>query len=391
MIWTDALLAHHRTLGDPLADDVIKAAACHPSIHLDAVWKALRRNGEPICGGWPPEVAAYLDTSGVLPSWADRGKIRVGVQVFESHGPAIVTGLFCSSLPHAYACARGAEVLARTGKMLGGNLRRRIDETAQMVFDVCSDGGLEPEGRGVETLRKVRLIHAVIRDQVRKDATWDVARLGVPINAEDLAGTMLTFSWSTGRAVELLGADLGTDEWEGWLHLWRVVGSLLGVPDALIPADRAETEALWSAIMGRQHAPSLAGRQLTEALVEHMNSYLPGTLWDGTTAELMRTFLGDEVADWLGVPRRNWTAVLLAAERRWYGHADDRRDQSALLRSMNRWFNGELLEAVFFAETKGKKPQFQLPEPLSAGQRRDRRRWARRARQARRMWTAFRT
>lgn len=384
-LFSDALLDHHRTLGDPGADAVIAALSRREVEETNKVWGALRDNDDPVPTGLPPEVAAYLATSGTPPTWADARKIRIGEQVFATHGPAIVTGLFCSSLPHAYACARGAEVLVRTGRMKGsvrGDLRRRIDETAQMVFDVCGEGGLGPNGRGVRTLQKVRLIHAAVRDRVRRDPTWNEPRFGTPINPEDLAGTMLTFSLSTGRAVEALGADLSAEEWDGWLHLWRVAASLLGVPDVLMPADKAASEALWSAIMGRQQAPSLAGRQLTGALVEHINSYLPGRLWDGTTAELMRTFLGDDVADWLGVPRRNWTGMLLALEKRWYGHADDRRDESALLRGMTRWFHLELLDAVFFAERRGKEVRFRLPASLTERRRR---------RRVGRLWKALRT
>lgn len=363
MPFTDTLLDHHRTVGDPLADAVMASLDTGDAKATNAVWDLLRDNDDPVPEGLPEPVARFLASTAALPPWAHEPSIRAGEQVFALHGPAIVTGLFCSALPHAYSCAKGAEVLGRTGRMKQ-DLRRRIDDTAQMVFDVCGPGGLGTKGRGVRTLQKVRLIHAAIRRGLTSHPGWDTARLGVPINAEDIAGTMLTFSWATGRVVEQLGADLDLAEWEAWLHLWRVAASLLGLPDALMPADKVQSEALWRAIKRRQQAPSLAGRQLTAALVEHINSYVPGRMWDGITAELMRLFLDPPVADWLGVPRHNWTGLLLHAERRWYGRADDERDRSALLRRITQWFNLELLEALFLADRMGKKTRFRLPEDL---------------------------
>ena len=43
------------------------------------------------------------------------------------------------------------------------HVRQRIFETAQFLFDVADEGGLGPEGRGVTTIQKVRLMHGGVR------------------------------------------------------------------------------------------------------------------------------------------------------------------------------------------------------------------------------------
>src|SRR6201999_3276000 len=119
-------------------------------------------------------------------------------EVFACYGPQICLCLLCKSLPEAYACAKGAQVLYRTGRLTDqdGTMRtftRRLMETSQFVVNVCIPGGLEPNGKGIVTSQKVRLIHAAIRYFIKK-GEWDVATLGEPINQEDMAGTLQSFS-----------------------------------------------------------------------------------------------------------------------------------------------------------------------------------------------------
>ncbi|MEQ9007600.1 MAG: hypothetical protein RLP12_06930, partial [Ekhidna sp.] len=106
----------------------------------------------------------YIEESGKLPSWADSAKISGGEKLFSLYGPEIFMLLNVSSLPMCYTCAKGAQVLYETGRLLSHNgnidpLARRLMETAQMVVNVMAEGGLSDRGKGVVTLQKVRLIH----------------------------------------------------------------------------------------------------------------------------------------------------------------------------------------------------------------------------------------
>ena len=82
-------------------------------------------------------------------------------------------------------------VIYRTAQLYT-NPRRRIVETSQMIIDVMQEGGLEPGGYGVRTAQKVRLMHAGVRHLLLQ-RDWNPA-WGVPINQEDLAGTLASFS-----------------------------------------------------------------------------------------------------------------------------------------------------------------------------------------------------
>jgi ER-bound oxygenase mpaB/B'/Rubber oxygenase, catalytic domain len=133
---------------------------------------------------------------------------------------------------------------------------------------------LQPGGPGWKTALQVRVLHAKVRHQIlskqkKSGATqrsnikgaaigllgsatakqttavesptspfvdsiesnaWDTESLGVPINQEDLAATLLAFSTNVLWGIEfILGMPLSTSETNDYLLLWRYLGWLLGV------------------------------------------------------------------------------------------------------------------------------------------------------------------
>ena len=57
-----------------------------------------------------------------------------------------------------------------------------------------------------------------------------------------------------------------------YCHLWNVVGSLLGIDEALLPIERPEMDALEVTIRARTERPSDAGTELTADTVRvHMS------------------------------------------------------------------------------------------------------------------------
>lgn len=307
--WSDAWLDSMRELGDPPADRVI--AALFRDREVETARRLLRvlvQNDVPPPEGLPREVLEYLKATDM--TGLDTDAIDEGQELFAEHGPLILMCLCHYSLPAAYAAAKGVEVLHRTA-YLEKRPAKRLFETTQMVIDVMSPGGLEPRGRGVRTLQKVRLMHAMVRHLVRNDPAhpWD-PKLGVPINQEDLAGTLMTFSWLTLDGLAKLGIEPSEKAKQEYLALWRAVGRLMGVVEELLPATLSEAQALTERIQGRQIAPSEAGRLLTGALLEMVAQAGDVKGLKQISGALMRHFLPDDVADFLGVPRHALDALL---------------------------------------------------------------------------------
>ena len=126
-------------------------------------------------------------------------------------------------------------------------------ETAQFVVNVCIPGGLESNGRGIITAQKVRLIHAAIRYYIKRH-DWPIEEYGEPINQQDMAGTLQSFSTLIIQGLEKMSIDLTLEEKEGYYHCWRVVGFIMGVEEELNPPTYLEGFALGQAILKDQIA-----------------------------------------------------------------------------------------------------------------------------------------
>lgn len=188
--------------------------------------------------------------------------------------------------------------------------KRRIGETAQMIINVMAPGGLTPKGQGINDIQRVRLMHGAIRHLIFQSGRWD-PQWDQPINQEDLAGTLMTFTVTILDSLEKLGVKVESREAEAYLHAWKVVGHILGIRAEMLPENVADAEDLMSAIRRRQFAPSDAGRQMTSALIEMLEDQVPGTIFKGMPATMIRHLLGDNTSDIIGVPTADWTQEMI--------------------------------------------------------------------------------
>jgi hypothetical protein len=311
--WTDALLDSMREKGDPPADRVIQALLADGEVkEARRLLRTLIENDQPPPAGLPPEVIDYLNAF-TVPTGAAAEAIENGQELFAEYGPLMLLCLGCYSLPASYAAAKGVKVLHRTA-YLERRPTKRLFETTQMVIDVMTPGGLEPRGRGVRTLQKVRLMHAMVRHLILNDRDEPWAReLGLPINQEDLAGTLMAFVWGTLDGLAKLGVHPPPPQQEEYLGAWRVVGRLMGVDEVLIPRTVAEAEVLKERIEQRQIGPSDEGRALTKALLELMERNSEIGALKHVPSALMRHFLPADVSDFLGIPKHRFEMVAVEA------------------------------------------------------------------------------
>lgn len=309
--WTDALLDRMRLQADPLADELMAEMVAErgPQAAYE-VFGFLSEKLTASTARLPERMQAFLSDLS-LPPWADPEQLRTAEHVFVDHGPHFLLFLYHKSLPTLYACAHGAQVLYRTGRLTPGTtgqpdfapFTRRVGETGRFVLDVMLRDGLSHGGPGLLATRKVRLIHAAIRAFVQREG-WDEATLGKPINQEDLAITLMTFSVSMMDALDTLRLAYSREEAEAWLHAWKVVGHEMGIVDELLPADLPQGRALLQAILDRQLAPSEAGQVLTRALLEFVAGNLPGTWLDASSQGLMQHLLRPAICEALDIQQK---------------------------------------------------------------------------------------
>jgi hypothetical protein len=325
----------------------------------------------------------YIETSGRLPSWADTKLINKGERMFELYGPNVFMLLNVSALPMCYCCGNGAQVLYDTGRLLTHNgnvdpLARRLMETAQMVVNVLSPGGLSLNGRGIITVQKVRLIHASIRHFLKvgqAGSTWDTAKLGEPINQEDLAGTLMSFGPVILAGLKRLGFKLTNDDTNAWMHCWNVTGHLLGIHESLLPDTYEQGFQLATQILIDQAQHSDAGNALTDSCVRFMNNMIPGNAFDKVPGYLMWYFLqdftqscGKDLAGCIGVSGQEDLKDKLVLELTHFVSKTLSKVEThdGFVCKIIESFNKLLLQGLIYHYNGGKGVQFFIPPSLQA-------------------------
>ena len=299
---TDTALDAARHRADPPADAYL-AAQLAGEASRPAFYAALKQGGARF---W-----AYVEETGpdltaaILP-WPPGAKTwwRAEAQrLFARRGNEIMLLLGLYSLPYCYAAAKGAKVLAATGRLApGGNAHVRLQETAGFVRTVLT--GSEQEAR--QACLHTRLIHAMVRHHLLPKG-WDTPADGLPVNQEDMAGTNLAFGFLAVRGLRTLNLALSPAEAEAYLGWFSVLGQWLGVEPQLSPATQAEAYKLGNTIERRHHAPSPEGRALTQALIASLAT-TPGPSWLKDRApELMASLLGPTIAPLVDLPVGNNT------------------------------------------------------------------------------------
>jgi hypothetical protein len=362
--WSDSLLDSMRQVQDPPADQIVSALFAAGQIEsVNDLMRALVRNDGLPADQLPPSVRDFLARSGRLPEWADPRKIELGERVFFRYGPGAIAALLCYSLPFCYAGRKGVQVLALTSRLYS-NPTRRIVETAQMVVDVMRPGGLGAVGSGVRTAQKVRLMHAAVRFQIAHYAGWNQQAFDLPINQEDMAGTLLSFSYLTLDGLRRLGYGITDEEAEGYLHAWNVVGHILGIRPEMLVTDYADAAALMDRIAERQFAACDEGQMMTRALVDMMRHVIPGSLFDDVPAHLIRYFLGARVAEILGVSAGEISEILAGPLRLAVQARSRLMHDSPELMKIHELFGRALIEGIVFVGRGGNRVPFTIPTEL---------------------------
>ena len=332
-------------------------------------------------------IATFFDPV-EAPSWVDERKIARAADLWQTDSILCIAVLYGSSLPACYLMQKGVPALYATEKLSEQKyVFQRIYETGLMLESVMSPGGIkvvhdvepntdalmadalnavDPDGQwrwehhrlrraagesarpidaveaqrrfqahraeakrylwgsGIIAARKVRFLHAAMRQMLLNPATmqrpasgnggdaahsfmdqatrrgsrWDLDANGAPINQEDLAFVLLTFGYLIPKGMDTWGRRVPREQKEAFLHLWRVVGHVMGIRDDLMTDNLDDARVLYEQLLEKNAAASEPGRILTTALMNFLRSYLPARfgLAGSVPAALIIDQLGPERA-----------------------------------------------------------------------------------------------
>lgn len=369
--WNPAFLQAKRQKSDPLADQLVSSIMAQKELgHVNHLFTLITKDSDRLGADAPPALREYFETTSRLPEWADPDLLRLGQQVYLRHSLWISTLLCYKSLPVCYACANGAEVLHRTARLnkkegSTNAFARRIAETAKFVMFSMSPGGLSPRGKGLVAAQKTRLIHAVIRHYIHQ-TEWDSEKYGQPINQQDLAGTLMSFSALILEGLETLGIVLDELEKEAYIHSWRIIGHLVGLDDDLLPHNSADALKLGYAILDLQKSESTQGTDLMAALLDFQYQKSAPLLSKDTNLALFRLVLGKENAEVLNVPAIEEQKVNRLQKRiQSVAFTMEKLDKSLVFAMVLQWFSKVSIH-LFLNRLSGRSIiMFYLPKSLT--------------------------
>jgi hypothetical protein len=307
--------------GDPLADAFVADFGELGHGRAMRMLKAACRDGIAAVDGAPDSLQALFAQLDDVPDWVDLARIDrdsayVGRYTRQS---GIVLG--AASLVSGYANSAASRPLELTGRYIE-NAGARTIEVGSWLVEVSRGGGLERHSTGFELTVRVRVIHALVRAALRDDPAWDLRAWGVPICQAYLGYTLIEFCLIPVRGMRAIGAPHLPAEEEAAYARWRYLGHLLGIEPALLPRDRAEQERLEEIYLLTRppvdaYCRDLVGSINSEFLVPEIEELLPARparlrrLAPPVVHGLERVFLGDRIADELGIPQAPRTKRLV--------------------------------------------------------------------------------
>jgi len=177
------------------------------------------------------EMASFLETHLQLPEWVDIQQLKRGQEVHLAYIPSVSFSLYYRSLIAGFSIPKIAAVVQSTAYLAPPS---RPDQALQRLLDTggftvaCTGIGLDailPGGIGWRTALHVRALHAKVRFailQKQGKKKWDVEKLGIPINQEDMSATLLAFSANVLAGIDLIaGNSVSVQEHLDYLAFWR--------------------------------------------------------------------------------------------------------------------------------------------------------------------------
>lgn len=184
-------------------------------------------------------ISEFMDTLPLEPEWLDRQKIEQGIKLSQRSG---LTGLivlrdYC--LMGGYESSAINKPLIFTGALKKGAVKR-LTETVTFWVDITANDALKKGGIGIEAILLTRCIHSFARLNILKHSGWNSDKWGIPLNTWDMLATNLGFSLVYLIGLKQMKFNLLNTEIDGVFHLWKYVGTLLGIPIDLLPDSEEE-------------------------------------------------------------------------------------------------------------------------------------------------------
>ena len=307
-------------VGDPGADPVIEDLASLSQDDTAEFIKAAMEQNESVMRDAPESLRTFFARLDTPPDWFDPEATLPGSRLFYRFPYVFTASLVGAGLIEGFSSGIAKSFLY-TGRLFDGNQGvRRLKQNNRHQVELFLPGGLERQGEGWKLTVRLRLVHAQIRRLIAAQPDWDEGAWGVPISAAHLGLANTVFSARVLHYIRrLLLLKISAEERDGFMHIWRYQGYLMGIPDVLVFPTEDQANHLFDIGSMCEPPPPMESVAMANALVNAAPTLVN---MEGPDSEklvrrvyrLSRALIGDELADLLQYPKLNtWGSLFFFA------------------------------------------------------------------------------
>lgn len=345
---------------DDEADTVVRALFERGEVErVNELLAGWTRNDQALPDGLPADLRDFLDRARQLPSWTDPAKLEQAFSFYERRG--LYLGVLYGMGSGMMSCVIPREAKAVYYSAGGADMKDRIAKTAKLGYDIGGRNVYSAGGEMIPTCVKTRLTHAAVRHLLPQSSHWHAAADEQrPISQADIMVTWHSLATFTRNKLDAWRVPVPAADSEAYLHLWQITAHMLGVHDEYIPGTWAEATAQSRQVLDPILRPTTEGNKLADILLNLAAEY-DGGLTKPMMESFTRYTLGDQIADWMEIPRRPVTDTMIRTG--WPPFIAFREGLSALpLAPQGYWMFDEFLRlAVLFFLGDGQRINITMP------------------------------
>ena len=234
------LYIRYTVVGDPAADSLVAelAEGYAPGQYHGLIARTID-NHRSLLDDTPECLRRFMAEIGDIPEWFDEDLARAATSGFLRNSDMVLGALVGGAIIEGFSTLISKSFRIRS-RIVDNGVRRLKQNLAQLL-DQYMPGGILPGGDGWKLSIRIRLVHAAARRLIRQTEEWDEAIYGMPLSTAHMLLGSAAFSGRLMQHVEKLGGDMSADEKEGYVHVWRYAGTLMGVPEPIMFQDYASS------------------------------------------------------------------------------------------------------------------------------------------------------
>lgn len=236
----------HTTIGDPVLDPVIEECSSRvDSSDLYRFVEAGIEEDDDILRQAPDSLRAFFhEADRSNPSWLDYESFRPACRAVYKNANLVLAAFVTGALVEGFSTMI-AKSFRITGRVGSKNTKRRLGYNARHILEIFYPDGMLRTNDGWKMSMRIRFVHAKIRYLLNDSDEWDKQAWGCPLSAAHMGFAISVFSMRLLHFASLLGVRFSREEQDGFMNVFRYVGYIFGVPDAILYENKKKAKQIF--------------------------------------------------------------------------------------------------------------------------------------------------